>query len=149
LGHSRVYEPFNDFLTKNEFLKRPKIGKRLETLLFVEKQGLALSFDIGAEANGVQIKSPGQFTFTSLEVTLEEENKKYGKYEGPLPRDLVSGDSAATIEQKLGKPKRINSESTNYYLDGVVWTVALQAGSLRLIQFSLPDNGWREQGIIS
>ena len=149
LGHSSIHIPFDDFLTKHGFTKRPKVGRRLETSLEIPGTGLNLlfDFDISASEKGFVARSEGSFIFTELEVTLIAESKKQSTYSGVLPRGILVSDSRRVIEQKLGTPKRRNAESDNYYLDGLVWTVAFNGDKLQFIQFALPDNGWREHGI--
>ena len=72
---------------------------------------------------------------------------KYWKYSGPLPHGLVAADTRESVEKKLGTPKRRNERSDNYFIDGLVWTVAFEGEKLQFLQFDLPDNGKREHGI--
>ena len=149
LGHSSIHIPFDDFLTKYGFTKRPKVGRRLETSLEIPGTDLNLlfDFDISASEKGFVARSEGSFIFTELEVTLIAENKKQSTYSGVLPQGLLISDTRKIVEQKLGTPKRRNKDSDNYFLDDLVWTVAFSGENLWFIQFALPDNGWREHGI--
>jgi hypothetical protein len=149
LGHSSIYPPFDDFLTSNGITKRPTLKRNLQNDIFADGAGISMhfSFGISGAEEGFVVKSEGTFIFRSMYIILIEEDKKDGKYSGPLPHGLLVSDTRTTVEQKLGAPKRRNKSSDNYYLDGLVWTVVFEGNKLRYIELHLPDNGWREHGI--
>lgn len=147
LGHSSVYAEFNDFLTQHDVNNRPKIGRALDTIIPIHGQGLSMSFDINAGASGITPKSEGTFIFSQLEIRLFGDEKKNGLYSGLLPYELKANDSREAIEKKLGTPKRKMPEVDNYYIDGVVWTVAFDGDHLEFLQLGIPSNGKRKYGL--
>lgn len=149
LGHSSIYPVLDEFLTRNGIANRPSLKKNVEKDIDVSGTGLIIRFvfDSTKAVEGFETKSEGIFIFKNLYVALIPENKKSGSYLGLLPHGLVAADTRASAEAKLGIPKRRNKNSDNYYLDGMVWIVAFQDDKLRFVEFDLPDNGWREQGI--
>ena len=149
LGHSSIYQPFDDFLTAKGIIKRPTLKRNLQNRISADGNGISMhfSFEIDATDEGFIVKSEGTFIFRDMEITLIEEDRKAGKYKGLLPHGLDASDTRSIIEKKLGAPKRRNESSDNYYLDDLVWIVAFQDEKLQFIQFYLPDNGWRERGI--
>ena len=72
---------------------------------------------------------------------------KAGLYTRPLPCGLESADSRETIERKLGTLKRRTADVDNYYVDGVVWTVAFEGDALEFLQLGVPSNGKRKHGL--
>jgi hypothetical protein len=148
-GYSSIYLPFDEFLTKAGVTWRPKVGRKLDTTYSLPGTGMTMSFEIDASAKekGIEVKSDGSFIFKELEVMLILEDKKNGRYTGLLPRGLAASDSRQLVESKLGTPKRRNARSDNFFLDGLVWTVAFQGDELQYIQFDVPGNGWRSHGI--
>jgi hypothetical protein len=149
LGHSSIYPPFDEFLTRNGVVKRPSMKKNVDNTITVSGHGLTLSFTFGikAEKDGFKIKSEGTFIFVKLEIAVIAQDRKDGKYSGQLPHGLAAVDTRQSVEKKLGIPKRRNPDSDNYYLDDLVWIVAYEGEKLEFIQLFLPDNGWREHGI--
>ncbi|MDH0775575.1 MULTISPECIES: hypothetical protein [Delftia] len=147
LGHSSTHEPFDEFLTKNGIKSRPKIGRSLETLIPIKGQGLSMSFEIDAKGNGIAPKSEGAFIFSQLEIRISGDVGKNGIYTGPLPYGLSANDSRDAIEKKLGQLKRRMPEIDNYFLDGVVWTVAFEEDKLEFFQLGVPTNGKRKHGL--
>jgi hypothetical protein len=149
MGHSSIYPPFDEFLTANGVVWRPKSGRTLNTTFFIAGTGLHMSFDfaISAAEKGFDVKSDGSYIFTGFEIAVVAENKKNGSYGGVLPHGLLASDTRQSVEQKLGTPKRRNKNSDNYYLDRLVWTVAFGNDIIEAIQFSVPSNGWRQHGI--
>jgi hypothetical protein len=149
LGHSSIHQPFDDFLTSHGFTKRPKVGRRLDTLLSVDGTGIWLGFDFATSAieKHMPIKSEGSFIFYELSVTFIIEEKKSGSYNGVLPYGISGADTRQSVEAKLGTPKRRNEDSDNYYLDGLVWTVGFQGERIQLVQISLPRDGFRKYGL--
>ena len=149
LGHSSIHLPFDDFLTNNGITKRPNTRRDLETDIFVPGHGLCLSFrfDIYAKEEGFVPKSEGSFVFTGFEIMLIVQSKKNGRYSGPLPHRLVATDTRESAEKKLGTPKRRNEESDNYFIDGLVWTVAFEGVKFQFLQFDLPTNNLRKHGL--
>lgn len=149
LGHSSIYPPFDVFLSECGIAWRPSMKRNVDKMLSVKGQGITISFcfDISAKENGVKIKSEGAFIFDRLQIMLIEEDKKDGKYTGPLPRGILPTDSRAQIEAKLGAPTRRNEETDNYYLDELVWIVAFEGEKLQYLKLCVPDDGWRKHGL--
>ena len=50
LGHSSIYEPFDDFLTSQDNKWRPKSGRDLDTMHFINGHGLMINFELDAAA---------------------------------------------------------------------------------------------------
>jgi hypothetical protein len=149
LGHSSIYEPFDIFLSQNNVVKRPKIGKNLELDVFVDKEGLMLTFEFetAARDQNIQIKSAGNFIFKLIYITLIPENPKLGKYQGTLPFGLNANDSRLEVEKKMGSPKRKNDESDNYFSDGLVVTSEFESDKFQFLRLELPRDGLRKHGL--
>ena len=149
LGHGSIHAPFDEFLTRHGFARRPRVGARLETLLPVDGTGLDLGFDFSetARERNMPVKSEGGYVFDRIEIVLISENKKAKVYKGMLPYNLNAADTRAEVEGKLGAPRRRNEESDNYYLDGLVWTAEFSGPAFSGLRIELPDDGWRKYGI--
>ncbi|WP_369939614.1 hypothetical protein [Xanthomonas medicagonis] len=147
LGHGSIYPPFDDFLMASGVKKRPKVGRSLDTTIFIKGEGLAMSFDIDAEGEGIVPKSEGTFVFDQLEIMLLDEGQDHGIYTGPLPYGLLSKDSRGEIERKLKNLKRRMPDNDSYFLGGLVWTVAFEGEDLQFFQISVPTNGKRKRGL--
>lgn len=147
LGHSSIYKPFDEYLTAAGLKKRPKIGKSLDTLIAVPGEGLSMSFEIDAEDEGIAQKSEGTFVFYQLEIMLSGKGQDNGIYTGPLPHGLLATDSRSEVERKLKTLKRRLPDNDSYFVDGLVWTVAFDAETLRFLQVGVPTNGKRKHGL--
>ncbi|MEY9094287.1 hypothetical protein ABH899_002896 [Paenibacillus sp. RC84] len=147
LGHSSVYPPLVDQLSRDKITWRPNVERNLNTTYFVSGEGLVLHFDIDAENNGISKKSEGDYIFDELTMTIMEENKKHGKYVGQIPYGLLQNDSRSQIEAKLGTPTRRAEELDNYYLDGLVWTAAFEGERFQFLKLAVPTNGKRKYGL--
>jgi hypothetical protein len=149
LGHSSIYEPFDAFLSANKITKRPKVGRTLDTKIFVDGSGLVLNFDFSSSAKKekMEIKSEGDFVFNRFTIHLIANDKKHGKYTGVMPFDLSDKDTRESVEKKLGSPTRSNDGGANYYLDGHVWTVVFQNQFIYYCMIELPRDGLRKYGL--
>ena len=106
-----------------------------------------MSFEIDAKGTGIAPKSEGAFIFSQLEILISGDDGRNGIYTGPLPYGLSANDSRDAIEKKLGQLKRRMPEIDNYFLDGVVWTVAFEEDKLEFFQLGVPTNGKRKHGL--
>ena len=150
LGHSSIHEPFDDFLTNLGIVWRPKAVRRLDTTFFVNGHGLVLSFEFGISTaeKGIKAKSDGDYIFNYLTVQFIAEDKKHGKYAGPMLHGLTASDKRADVGTKLGvAPTRRLDWGNNYFLDGLVWTVAFASDSIKYARLELPSDGHREYGL--
>jgi hypothetical protein len=150
LGHSSIYEPFDDFLTSQDIKWRPKVGRDLDTTYFVNGHGLVLTFDlaISAEEKGFKVKSDGDYVFKYLSVRFIANDKKHGLYAGPMLHSLAVNDSRAEVEKKLGvKPTRTLERSDNYFMDDLVWTTVFQNNKIEFITLEIPRDGHRKNGL--
>jgi hypothetical protein len=149
LVHSSIHPPFDEFLISQKIIWRPKVGRKLDTLHFIAGTGISLSFDLDASAKtkGISMRSEGSFVFSRLDVMIVAVDKKDGYYVGPLTRGLVAQDTSESIEQKLGTPRRRNTDSDNYYLDDLVWTVAFDDNKFQFMQFDVPSDDRRAHGL--
>jgi len=147
IGHSSIYPPLDDLLNQNGIKWRPNVKRTLDTLHFIPGQGISIHFTIGADGEGIKKLSEGDFIFDALQLSIIQENKKHGKYIGPLPRKLSPFDSREEIKNKLGTPTRTTKDVDNYYLDGLVWTVAFEGDSFQYIRFAAPSDGKRKHGL--
>ena len=147
LGYSSNYTPLDDFLTENGIRWRPNIKRNLDTTYFIKNSGIALSFTIGADTEGIMKKSEGDFIFNHLGLTLIEENKNDGVYCGSLPEALSISDTRCITEKKLGNPKRKLERVSNYYINDLIFTLAFAGENIRYLQIDVPDDGWRMYGI--
>ncbi|MEA9822359.1 hypothetical protein VDF98_03700 [Xanthomonas campestris pv. raphani] len=145
LGHSSIYDKFDEFLSASGIATRPKVGGSLDTLIFIKGAGLSLSFDIDADNSGISKKSEGAFVFCDFEISFADEGN--GIYDGPLPYNLNASDSREEVERKLRNLKRRMPDNDSYYLDGVVWTAAFDGSRLQFFQLSVPTNGKRRHGL--
>jgi len=147
LGHSSIYQPFDEHLTMAGLKKRPKLGKSLDTLVAVPGEGLSMSFEIDAEGEGIAQKSEGAFVFYQLEIMLSCNRQDNGAYTGLLPHSLLATDSRSDVERKLKNLKRRLPDNDSYFVDGLVWTVAFDGETLRFLQVGVPTEGKREHGL--
>lgn len=146
LGHGSDHAPFDAFLQKHGIKERPKAGRTLNTVIPIKGQGLSMSFEIDPLGTGITPRSAGAFIFSQLEIMVSGSGKA-GLYTRPLPCGLESADSRETIERKLGTLKRRTADVDNYYVDGVVWTVAFEGDALEFLQLGVPSNGKRKHGL--
>ena len=150
LGHSSIHVPFDDFLTSQGISWRPKIGRTLNTTHFINGQGLVMTFEFDTDAakKGFKVKSDGDFIFSYLNVQYIAEDKKHGKYEGPMLHGLTPSDKRADVGVKLGvAPTRRLDWGDNYFIDELVWTVAFASDSIKYARLELPRDGHREHGL--
>lgn len=105
-----------------------------------------MSFEIDAKGNGIAPKSEGAFIFSQLEIRISGDDGRNGIYTGHLPYGLIANDSRDAVK-KLGQLKRRMPEIDNYFLDGVVWTVAFEEDKLEFFQLGVPTNGKRKHGL--
>lgn len=147
LGHSSIYEPFDKFLADVGVQKRPKVGRSLDTIIPAKGEGLSMSFEIDAKGRGVVQKSEGNFVFYRLEIMLLEKGQDNGIYSGQLPYNLLATDSRGEVESKLKNLKRRLPDGDDYFVDGLVWTVAFDAEKLRFFQVFVPTDGMRKRGL--
>lgn len=147
IGYSSIYPPLDDLLNKNGIKWRPNVKRRLDTTYFAPGQGVVLSFTIGADSDRIIKKSDGDFILEHITMTMIEEDKKHGAYNGPLPHGLNKIDSRQHTREKLGTPTRTINNLDNYYIDQLVWTAAFQGDSLRSLELSIPSEGWRKHGL--
>lgn len=147
LGHSSIYRPFDEFLAASGVKKRPKIGRSLDTIIPVKDEGLSMSFEIDAKGRGIVQKSEGTFVFYRLEIMLLEKGQDNGVYAGELPYSLLATDSRSEVESKLKNLKRRLPDGDDYFVDGLVWTVAFEGEKLRFFQVCVPTDGMRKRGL--
>ncbi len=150
LGHSSIYEPFDDFLTKQSITWRPKAGRDLDVTHFINGKGLVVDFDFAVSAieKGFLIKSEGEYIFKELTVRFIADNKKHGQYSGPLLYHLAANDSRAEVAKKLGvKPTRVLDWGDNYFLDDLVWTISFENDKIEYVMLEIPRNGHRKNGL--
>lgn len=150
LGHSSIHEPLDDFLTSQGISWRPKAGRDLNTTHFINGHGLVMTFefDTAAAEKGMKVKSAGDFVFNYCSLHFIAENKKHGKYVGPMLHDLTPKDTRAAVEKKLGAaPTRRLDWGDNYFLDGLVWTIAFKSDAIEYVTLELPRDGHRKHGL--
>ena len=150
LGHSSIHEPFDDFLTAQSIKWRPKAGRDLDTMHFINGQGLVMTFefDTAAVKKGTKIKSEGDYIFNHFTVQFIAEDKKHGKYVGQMLHDLALNDTRAAVERKLGAaPTRRLDWGDNYFLDGLVWTISFTSDAIEYVMLELPRDGLRKHGL--
>ena len=150
LGHSSIHEPFDDFLTAQGIAWRPKAGRKLDTAYFVNGHGLVLSFELGVATaeKGIKVKSDGEYIFNYLTVQYIAEDKKHGKYTGPMLHGLTPSDKRAEVGEKLAvAPTRRLEWGDNYFLDSLVWTVSFASDRIKYARLELPSDGHREHGL--
>jgi len=147
IGYSSIYQPLDDLLIANGIKWRPNVKRTLDTLHFIPGQGISINFTIGADEEGIKKLSEGDFIFDSLQLAIIQEDKKHGKYIGPLPSRLLPSDSREQIRNKLGTPTRIAKSLDNYYIDGLVWTVAFEGDNFHFLEFAAPSDGKRKYGL--
>ena len=150
LGHSSIHVPFDDFLTSQGISWRPKTGRTLNTTHFINGQGLVMTFEFAAAASeeGTKVKSEGDYVFNHFTVQFIVEDKKNGKYVGPMLHDLAPNDTRAAVEKKMGAaPTRRLDWGDNYFCDGLVWTIAFKSDAIEYAMLDLPSDGHREYGL--
>lgn len=150
LGHSSIYEPFDDFLTSQDIKWRPKSGRDLDTMHFINGHGLMINFELDAAAQkkGIKSKSDGGYVFTEFTVQFIVENKKHGRYSGPMLHNLAVNDTRAEVERKLGvKPSRVLDWGDNYFLDDLVWIVSYKNDKIEYVTLEIPRDGHRKNGL--
>jgi hypothetical protein len=150
LGHSSIYEPFDDFLTGQAIKWRPKAGRDLDMMHFVNGHGLVIKFEFGVSAadKGFEAKSEGEYVFSGCTVQFIAEDKKHGRYSGPMLHNLVGTDTRADVQKKLGtKPTRVLDWGDNYFLDGLVWTISFEKDKIEYVMLDLPTDGYRKYGV--
>ena len=150
LGHSSIHVPFDDFLTSQGISWRPKVGSDLDIMHFIKGQGLVMTFGFGNEAveKGIHLKSAGDYFFNEVSVQFIVEDKKSGKYVGPMLHALAPNDTRAAVEKKMGSaPTRRLDWGDNYFVDGLVWTIAFKSDLIKSVRLELPDDSHREYGL--
>ncbi len=150
LGHSSIHIPFDDFLTSQKISWRPKVGRDLNTTHFINGQGLVMSFEFGNATveKGIKAKSDGDYIFNHFTVQFIAEDKKHGKYVGPMLHGLEIGDKRAVVEKKLGvAPTRRLDWGDNYFLDDLVWTISFESDAIEYVMLDLPSDGYRQYGV--
>lgn len=147
LGFSSLHAPLLAQLTADGVTWRPSVKRDLDTTYFVKERGIVFHFVIDAASLGIEARSEGDFIFEHLTMTIIQEDKKHGQYEGELPRGLKQSDSRDLIREKLGAPTRVTEDLDNYYLDGLVWTVAFEEGAFQFLELATPSAGKRKHGL--
>jgi hypothetical protein len=150
LGHSSIHEPFDDFLTGQGIKWRPKAGRDLDTMHFINGHGLVIKFDFGISAveKGFKAKSNGEYIFNDFTVQFIAEDKKHGRYSGPMLHNLAAGDSRAEVARKLGvKPTRVLDWGDNYFLDDLVWTISFENDKIEYVMLEIPSDGHRKYNL--
>ena len=86
--------------------------------------------------------------FIHFTVQFIVEDKKNGKYVGPMLHDLAPNDTRAVVERKLGAaPTRRLDWGDNYFLDGLVWTISFTSDAIEYVMLELPRDGLRKHGL--
>lgn len=158
LGYSSIHEPFDDYLHAHGIKKRPNVGKDYNPYIEIKKQGLHLIFLTpgGVVENGVRQKTPGNYIFNSLDIYLKK-GDGFSPYKGPLSFDLNASFSQLQIRNNLGKPKHVTFDEKwganvdFYFVDSLVLAVKytdMQGSAIEMIDYRLPDNWARENGIV-
>ena len=150
LGHSSIYEPFDDFLTALGIAWRPKAGRNLDTTFFINGHGLVLSFEFGVATaeKGIKVKSEGEYIFNGFTVQFIADDKKHGRYSGAMLHSLTVNDTRADVQKKLGvKPTRVVDWGDNYFLDELVWTISFGNDKIEYVMLDLPTDGYRKYGV--
>ena len=150
LGHSSIHVLFDDFLTSQGISWRPKVGRTLDTTHFIAGQGLVMTFefDSAAAEEGIKVKSEGDYVFNDFTVQFIAEDKKNGKYVGPMFYDLAPNDTRAAVEGKMGAaPTRRLDWGDNYFLDDLVWTISFKSDAIEYVTLELPRDGHRKYGL--
>lgn len=158
LGHSSIYEPFDDYLHSHGIKKRPSTtGRNIELSVSIKKHGLHLSFVESTKlaGEGLASKSSGSYVFNWLDIYLTKEDGM-SPYGGPLPFGLTAELSQKQVRALLGQPKHVSVDpefDTNadfFYVDDLVVAIKytdMQGSAIRMINPCLPDNWAREHGI--
>ena len=150
LGHSSIHEPFDDFLTGQGIKWRPKAGRDLDMMHFINGHGLVIKFDFGVSAaeKGFRAKSEGEYIFSGCTVQFIADDKKHGRYSGPMLHNLAVADTRADVQKKLGlKPTRVLDWGDNYFLDELVWTISFEKDKIEYVMLDLPTDGYRKHGV--
>ena len=150
LGHSSIHVPFDDFLTSQGISWRPKAGRNLDIMHFIKGQGLVMTFEFGNAAveKGISVKSTGDYFFNEFSVQFIVEDKQSGKYVGPMLHALAPNDTRAAVEKKMGAaPTRRLDWGDNYFVDGLVWTIAFKSDLIESVRLELPRDGHRKHGL--
>ena len=151
LGHSSIHAPFDDFLASQGIAWRPKVGgSTFNVLHLIKGQGLGMTFGLASDAlkKNTNVKSAGDYVFNHFNVQFIVEDKKNGKYVGPMLHALAPNDTRAAVEKKMGTaPTRRLDWGDNYFLDDLVWTIAFKADAIEFVMLETPRDGHRKYGL--
>ncbi len=143
LGHSSIYEPFDEFLAENGIKRRPKKNEATEWIS-EEALGLSLEFEASDVYGGnalSPIRSDGRFILRS--VTFGP-NFRYS-----LPFGLTLAMSKANAEGVLGRARkeRASLPSATFVHEGfvIVFNWNKEEPNEAFIRFKLPDIYDKEQ----
>ena len=70
-----------------------------------------------------------------------------GLYTRPPPLRPRIRRQPGNHRKETGTLKRRTADVDNYYVDGVVWTVAFEGDALEFLQLGVPSNGKRKHGL--
>ena len=145
LGHSSIFDPFEDFLMKNGIIRRPKLADSYPYSIDTKTTGLSLIFEDAPEDKGQQRKSAGSFIFCQVYFDFESKSKPFV---GDLPYGIGQERDSKAIERQVGAPsvkrdsKQTSGFTISFYIDGLVFTAAYSdkdGRKLRFVRVSLKD----------